>query len=59
MRFMIIMQNIQQLKKAYESYAFSSKDFMHDYKTNNWLKRHSHPMRRKTFKRKFVVLDEF
>lgn len=48
---MIIMQNIQQLKSAYEPYAFSQKNFLHDYETNNWLKMHGKPMRRKPFKR--------
>lgn len=57
----IIMQNMQQLKSAYEPYAFSHKNFLHDYKVNNWLKAHGIPMRRKPFKRKFVTiaLDEF
>lgn len=57
----IIMQNIQQLKSSYEPYAFSHKNFLHDYEANNWLKAHSIPMRRKPFKRKFVTiaLDEF
>ena len=36
----IIMQNMQQLKSAYEPYAFSHKNFLHDYKANNWLKTH-------------------
>lgn len=56
---MIIMQNIQQLKSAYVPYAFSSNDFIHDYETNNWLKLHGRPMRRKPFKRKFAILDEY
>ena len=57
----IIMQNIQQLKSSYEPYAFSHKNFLHDYEANNWLKAHSIPMRRRPFKRKFVAvaLDEF
>ena len=57
----IIMQNMQQLKSAYEPYAFSHKNFPHDYEANNWLKVHGIPMRRKPFKRKFVTiaLDEF
>lgn len=57
----IIMQNMQQLKSAYEPYAFSQKNFLHDYEANNWLKAHGIPMRRKPFKRKFVAvaLDEY
>lgn len=55
----IIMQNMQQLKSAYEPY--SHKNFLQDYEANNWLKAHGIPMRRKPFKRKFVTiaLDEF
>lgn len=52
----IIMQNIQQLKSSYEPYAFSHKNFLHDYEANNWLKAHSIPMRRRPFKRKFVAV---
>ena len=55
------MQNMQQLKSAYEPYAFLHKNFLQDYEANNWLKAHGIPMRRKPFKRKFVTiaLDEF
>ena len=52
----IIMQNIQQLKSSYEPYAFSHKNFLHDYEANNWLKAHSKPKRKKPFKRKFVTI---
>ena len=48
----IIMQSMQQLKSAYEPYAFSHKNFLQDYEANNWLKAHGIPMRRKPFKRK-------
>lgn len=57
----IIMQNMQQLKSAYDPYAFSHKNFLQDYEANNWLKAHGIPMRRRPLKRKFVAvaLDEY
>lgn len=48
------MQNMQQLKSAYEPYAFSHKNFLQDYEANNWLKAHGIPMRRKETVSSFV-----
>lgn len=56
---MIIVQNMEQLKNLYDPYAFTNHDFCFDYDTNNSLKMHHKPMRRKPFKKKHIILDEY
>ena len=55
MRIQTIIQDNSKLNKHYRSKN-------HRFKTNNWLKRHHEPMRRKPFKREnefHFSLDEF
>lgn len=58
---MILCESLAALRKAYEPYSFSDELFLHDYETNNWLKMHRKPMRRKPFVRKRIrfACDEF
>ena len=50
---------MEQLKNLYDPYAFTNHDFCFDYDTNNSLKMHHKPMRRKPFKKKHIILDEY
>lgn len=45
-----------ELKKLKTKFHF--RNLNHTYKSNNWLKRHHEPMRRKPFKREYAILDE-
>lgn len=52
----------QSLSQIWPFYPFRPilRSDEHMYKSNNWLKQHGMPMRRKPFKRKyFLMLDEF
>lgn len=49
----------QDYKKLLSLNPFQSRILEHMYKSNNWLKRHNLPMRRRPFKKEFMMLDEF
>lgn len=52
-----VLQDIDVLKQRYPRTNITDIDFIRH--PNNWLKRHGKPMRRKPFKRKYLMLDEF
>ena len=51
-----VISNVEELQAIFCKLQERSN---HKYKANNWLKIHKKPMRRKPFKRKFVILDEY
>lgn len=54
--FTFVSQNLHDIQRAYTG---SNNSFHHTTKSNNWLKLHHEPMRRKPFKRQCTILDEF
>lgn len=52
----IFNQSLEQLKDMYPI-SYRSND--HKYKTNNWLKNHGNPTRRRPFKKEILLLDEY
>lgn len=46
---------MEDLKRAY---PVDQRNVNHKYKTNNWLKMHKKPMRRKPFKKLYLIMDE-
>lgn len=57
MKMIKIVQNLEDLKKCYSN--FTPRSFEHKFKANNWLKLHGKKMRRKPFKRDYMMIDEF
>lgn len=53
--YVMVTQNIEDIKKAYPVWY---RGINHKYKTNNWLKMHGEPMRRKPFEREYMFMDE-
>ena len=55
---MRVTQTIEQLPNKSENFVI--RDYDHRWRSNNWLKYHHKPMRRKPFKRSVpYLLDEF
>jgi len=54
--YVLIRQSLDQLSNMYPR---NCRSVNHEYSANNWLKTHGKPMRRKPFKSKFMMLDEF
>ena len=51
------LQNLEDLKCCYPNCP--PRSYNHKFKSNNWLKLHGEAMRRKPFKRKYGIIDEF
>lgn len=55
-RYFHFNQSLEDINKLYPRHCRSVE---HMFKSNNWLKLHGMRMRRKPFKKEYIVLDEF
>lgn len=55
-KVVIINQRIEDFAGYPKSHIRSIE---HKYESNNWLKQHHLPMRRKPYKREYIIMDEF
>lgn len=59
MKITKVTQSLSQIGRYKSGTQYHIRSSEHLYKSNNWLKKHHRSMRRKPFKREYLVLDEF